>query len=507
VLGVLGFYTLFQVPDVVLVLLLCARSSCISFHNFPLSNCSWVLVQVLQGKPQLHTFTLYKNRHFAHIAMSLSAPSTRLLLGGLSLILCFNLSYFTIQFKGLVVETIANHADNKAAVSSSKAFFDSWQNLSTLLLHNKYTFDAFQNATRPKLSPPEKYIRYQLVRGLHYNRSQISAYACRNITTWEPVDDRAELPSSSPFDFYTYIQTNLNILVMGDSLAVEFGSWFQNAGRATNKTVLKYLPIGDHLGEGLAVAKVDGGGSISYWRILGLWERRTLDRPLPNLGKGWNESWPSTLRGSLPDPSDKVNVLIFRVSHPWLGTREISVDRLMETVALARIYLGKPLTIIFVTVPLNNNVVSNENMTDFRAMNDLVRSFVRDLNDSDVMLSDVEAYIDNVIEWNANMIGMNTSDPSYFIAERLRIPDLKYRHHVAAVCSERNSSSMTDCRRNVLLKDGLHFCMESLGPRLYANWACLIQCSFGKSEVLRKCERGCNQKTFYFDVPMTDVKL
>ncbi|KAI2502201.1 hypothetical protein MHU86_12253 [Fragilaria crotonensis] len=436
----------------------------------------------------------------------MSAPSTLLFLGGLSIILCCNLSYLTLHFRALVVDTIANH-DGNSVVSRSKAVIDSWENLSMLLLPNEYTFNAFQNAFRPKVALHEKYIEYQRVRGPHYNRSQISAYACRNITTWEPLDDRAELPSSSPFDFYTYIQTNLNILVMGDSLAVEFGSWFQNAGRGTDKNILKYIPIGDHLGEGLTTSKVDGGGSISYWRILGLWEKRTLNRPLPNLGKGWNESWPSTLRAALPDPSDKINVLIFRVSHPWLGTREVTVHRLMETVALAKLYLGEPLPIIFVTVPLNNNVVTKENMADFRAMNDLVRTFVRDLNASDVLLSDVEAYLDNVIEWNANMIGMDTSDPSYFLAERLRIPDLKYRHHVAAVCSERNSSNMTDCQRNMLVKDGLHFCMETLGPRLYANWACLIQCSFGKSEDLRQCELECNKKNFYFDEPMTDVKL
>ena len=434
--------------------------------------------------------------------MTKVAPKELLLLGSLALIMFLNLKHLEFSIGVDFVQTqVKNFQLGESVVVKTS---QDHAPLSPLPVVDNNIFDAKQSPD--KLSLQGKFIRYQISRDHHYNRSQITAYACRNITTWKPVDDRAELPSSNPFDFYSYIQTNLNILVMGDSLAVEFGSWFQNAGRATTKTVLKHLQFTGHLAEGLVVANVDGGGSIAYWRILGLWERRTLNRPLPNEGKGWNATWASTLRAALPSPSEKINVLIFRVSHPWLGTGEVTTERLMETITVAKMYLGEPLTIIFLTVPLNNNVVTVQNMTSFRAMNKLVSSFVMNLNASDVLLSDVEGYMDNVIEWNANMIGMNTSDPNYFVDERLRIPDLKYRHHVAAVCAKRDSSNMTDCQRNMLLKDGLHFCMESLGPRLYANWACLIQCSSGNPQLLRKCERHCNEKYFRLDEPIVDVE-
>lgn len=181
---------------------------------------------------------------------------------------------------------------------------------------------------------------YQLVRGPRYTNSGSASYTCRNASTWEPLDGRVELPSSNPFDFYTYIRTKLNILVMGDSLAVEFGTWFQSAGQATNNTVLEYLQWWRSVAEGMALAEVDGGGSISYWRILGLWKRGACNGPLPNSGRGWRDSWVITLQTNLPDSSKKVDVLIFRVSHPWLRPDEVTYKDLDETVSVAHEYLG-----------------------------------------------------------------------------------------------------------------------------------------------------------------------
>jgi hypothetical protein len=113
-------------------------------------------------------------------------------------------------------------------------------------------------------------------------------YACRNETTWEALDNRPELPASNPFDFNTFFKTRLNILVMGDSVAVQFGSWLQTAGGATNKTVLVNLHWRKNgIADGLVAAPVEGGGSVAYWRILGFWEKATaqnaLAQPWPRL--------------------------------------------------------------------------------------------------------------------------------------------------------------------------------------------------------------------------------
>jgi hypothetical protein len=44
--------------------------------------------------------------------------------------------------------------------------------------------------------------------------------------------------------------------------------------------------------------------------------------------------------------------------------------------------------------------------------------------------------------------------------------------------------------------------METLGPRLMANWACLIQCAYQGEERVREFERGCNSKYFTLDEPL-----
>jgi hypothetical protein len=339
-------------------------------------------------------------------------------------------------------------------------------------------------------------IRYQLVRGGRYNVHK-GVYACRDKISGKPLRNRVELPSSNPFDFYTFIQTNLNILVMGDSLAVEFGIWFQNAGRAKNTTIIEGLRWRHRIAEGLAFSEVDGGGTISIWRNIDFWLRRNHGLPLPNSGRGWNKTWVATLHSRLPTSSDKVHVLIFRVSYPWLSMNNVTEESLSETLSVAQEYLGEPLTIIFMTVPINNNIVTRQDFDDFRAMNNRIRSFVTNLHSSDVLVSDLEVYMDNIIEWNAKQIGMNTSYPRCFLEERLAMRS--NAHHVAQVCGERVPINSTSCRRNMLLNDGLHFCTETLGPRLFANWACLLECIERSSQAIRECERGCNEIYFTLD--------
>ena len=134
-------------------------------------------------------------------------------------------------------------------------------------------------------------------------------------------------------------------------------------------------------------------------------------------------------------------------------------------------------------------------------MNYRIRSFVEYLNASDVLLSDAEVYMDNVIEWNAKQIGTNASYPRCFLEEGLQHErGQKFGQHVAQVCAEHVPHNSASCRRNMLLFDGIHFCMmESLGPRLYANWACLLQCTESSSQVLREWERGCNEMYFHLN--------
>jgi hypothetical protein len=350
-------------------------------------------------------------------------------------------------------------------------------------------------------------ISYRLVRGGRYNRSETDDYDCRNTTTWEALDNRPELPASNPFDFNSFFKTRLNILVMGDSMAVQFGSWLQTAGGATNRTVLVTLHWRKNgLADGLVAAPVQGGGSVAYWRMLGFWETVTATSPLPNYGRGWRTSWVQMLHDSYPTQGDKCNVLIFRLSHPWLSTGEVNEGRLNETLEVARSHLGQELIVIFQTAAFNNNVVTSEDLINFRAMNDVVRSFVTKLNASDVLLSDVELYMYNVIEWNAKQLGMDTTNATSYLLERLaHRPRVGFPQHIAQACSERVTPNHRSCQHNMLSSDGMHFCMESLGSRMFANSACLIQCAYDKSRIARDCERGCNEKFFRLVDPIPGI--
>jgi hypothetical protein len=336
------------------------------------------------------------------------------------------------------------------------------------------------------------FIEYRLLPDIPFLRNDTAEYACRNGMSGEPLNMRKELPSNHPFNYSISIRTNLNILVMGDSLAIEFGSWLQMAAGAQNKTFLKSLKWHKSFAEGLTIAHVQGGGSVSYWRMLAFWDDRGKKRKLPNRGRGWREAWLKQLLSSLQrHTSMRIDVLIFRISHPWISMDEVTTTALINQIEYAKRRLGEGLMIIFLTAPMNNNVVSEQDFIQFRAMNTLVTSFVKKVRKPNIFLSDIGSYMDNVIMWNSIQMGLNTSSPSYLYHFLKPSPKQDYRHHIVQVCSEYVEPLSQDCQRNLISYDGLHFCMETLGPRIFANWACLIKCSF--ATISRSCNELCHE--------------
>ena len=58
-----------------------------------------------------------------------------------------------------------------------------------------------------------------------------------------------------------------------------------------------------------------------------------------------------------------------------------------------------------------------------------------------------------------------------------------------------------DCIRNKISRDGIHWCVETLGPRYSASIACLLGCIYNERPPesspeglasVRKCEKDCN---------------
>lgn len=68
-----------------------------------------------------------------------------------------------------------------------------------------------------------------------------------------------------------------------------------------------------------------------------------------------------------------------------------------------------------------------------------------------------------------------------------------------------------DCFFNRVSRDGMHWCIESLGSRYSANIACLLGCVYNgegpqNGQDLRQCEQECNEQ-FMSLVPVDESWL
>ena len=110
--------------------------------------------------------------------------------------------------------------------------------------------------------------------------------------------------------------------------------------------------------------------------------------------------------------------------------------------------------------------------------NQMIREFVKTWDNPDIpniLLMDFGGWIDKLIDTNARLMGMDQTASNYTL-ERLGCFK-KYPPSVAQVCSTLERRSECSCVRNMMSIDGMHWCMESLGGRIMAGTACLVQCS------------------------------
>ena len=86
-----------------------------------------------------------------------------------------------------------------------------------------------------------------------------------------------------------------------------------------------------------------------------------------------------------------------------------------------------------------------------------------------------------------------------FLLERLPRPRRQWPPSVPMVCAARPAVGARECPANGISPDGMHWCVETLGPRYTASIACLLGCVYngggpGKAAgEVRRCERECNQ--------------
>ena len=101
-------------------------------------------------------------------------------------------------------------------------------------------------------------------------------------------------------------------------------------------------------------------------------------------------------------------------------------------------------------------------------------------------------------------MGYDVSTNDFFF-ERLKGGTTSWPQSIPMVCANRPRDDLdSECRRNKISPDGIHWCVETVGPRFTASVACLLGCAHngrppgtsggGDGEGLRECERECNER-------------
>jgi hypothetical protein len=297
-------------------------------------------------------------------------------------------------------------------------------------------------------------------------------------------------------DYTTTLSTNLKLLVMGDSVAIQ---WAQALDEALGATMLDETDTAQSANATLVAAAVvstrqvilrrrrrhedltvagpllRGGGLVAAWRITGLWTRRRENKPLPHEpGGGWTRRDLTALVSSpryqatvnatatatpLPQPQRRMapntdppptpplfDSLIFRIPHGWITLAQVTREDVLETIALAHELLGVR-TVVFVSMPFINNVQTLQDVADLERANANLRTWVDEYNANRtltaagggaggverVMILEFGHLMDELMALNARLMGYDTTDSQY-IMDRL---GNAWNNSIPFVCGER----------------------------------------------------------------------
>jgi hypothetical protein len=173
-----------------------------------------------------------------------------------------------------------------------------------------------------------------------------------------------------------------------------------------------------------------------------------------------------------------------------------------------------------------------------------------------VLVQDLASFTNEILWMNAKHLGYNVSFSSlnhssdesnkqwesegpFFLLQRLEMTQWKFNPSIPMVCDTPpicdprvvllpNGTAFTidnlcvmnisadpfQCFFNRFSRDGMHWCMETIGPRFSASVACLLGCIYNGdvgnqpdvSNDVRRCEMECNQR-FMSLLPVDDTWL
>ncbi|KAL7547422.1 hypothetical protein ACHAWF_010723 [Thalassiosira exigua] len=378
--------------------------------------------------------------------------------------------------------------------------------------------------------------------------------------------DQADLPPSlsgpTVLNFTTTISTNLKLVFIGDSiseqLAESFDSTVLGDGFERNRMAQTYRNGRGNINlhQCVSVASpIRGGGVSAFWRIATLMSASTKEYPYlcEHRWRTWNERPALALLDhrysddgksfdhryfhpkinetgtkDLPYSVAAFDVVILRVPHGWLKIKEITRERIIEAINLSNIYLGAR-TVIIATLPLNNNVLTPSDWDGVAKINQMIRDVAHDWKPPNghpgevqwVLVQEFGNFTNQIVWMNAKHVGLtNSSTPDFskggwelagvdFLLKRLSAEPF-WSPSIAMVCAEptyptvnEKNEKVEDCIRSKISRDGIHWCVETLGPRYSASIACLLGCVHNGKEpttdrrhrdMVMQCERKCNDQ-------------
>ena len=349
--------------------------------------------------------------------------------------------------------------------------------------------------------------------------------------------DREELPPSLQssdegklFDFTTTVSTNLNILWMGDSLGHQFSQGFEaavlGAGYENKRQVFMKYNVGSKQFDCLvASGPIRGGGVTAFWRYTKLLQRSRWVpiAPCYSMERKWGENFLHTLLDfKYSDPAaasgaseeqytvNGFDAAVVRIPHGWMKAEELTKERIKEVVIFCQELTGARV-VILTTVGLDNNAISSEQWEGVVKVNELIHEVAqsweppKDGQDGVqyVLVQEFSNFTSQILYENGKHIGYDTSSNNFFF-ERLKGGTTSWPQSIPMVCANKPTDNLdSECKRNKISPDGIHWCVETLGPRFTASIACLLGCVYngrppesspdGLASV-RQCEKDCNDQ-------------
>ena len=363
----------------------------------------------------------------------------------------------------------------------------------------------------------------------------VPSHSCRNA---------AHLPPSmanSLLGFRVSISTNLNIISVGDSVASQLSQAFDasvlDVGYDYRKSIRRYFDNGDGI-KRMCVTEstARGGGVAAYMRhnFMVSYDSMRERGECKHGGKFWGVNDARSLLDS-PIVVDgkrtsrkvgKFDAAILKL--PVIGwirnIHSITRENIIEEIKIVGEYFGVE-TVILSTITFNNNVKTMDDWKGIHEVNAIMREIANNWIASEnpvrwVLVQDLYNLTNQMIWTNAMHLGYNVtldfSVPNWdqgeninFLFDRFeRTSRYNWPASIPMVCDQKTLiNNGTDCLRNKLSPDGMHWCTDTIGPRYSASNACLLGCVYnGKYSYLveieavlrgasvRACEEECNRR-------------